>query len=38
MISLTVVPAQAGTQFRRGDQAWTPACAGVPVETSGAEV
>jgi len=37
MISRTVVPAQAGTQFRSGDKPWTPACAGVTEETPGAE-
>ena len=38
MISLTVVPAQAGTQFRSHEEPGTPACAGVTIETSGAEV
>jgi hypothetical protein len=37
MISRTVVPAQAETQFLSGDKSWTPACAGVTVETLGAE-
>jgi hypothetical protein len=37
MISLTVVPAQAGTQFRSHEVPWTPAYAGVTKESRSSE-